>query len=287
MLPRTDTKYNISFEFFPPKNESMEKLLWESVERLAPLKPKFVSVTYGAGGSTRERTHEIVAKIAAETSLKPAGHLTCVNATRDEVDNVVRDYKSAGVKHVVALRGDPPEGIGAEYTPYDGGYANAAELAAGISKIGGMEISVGCYPEKHPESPSLEHDFDLLKAKIDNGATRAITQFFYDPHVYFYYRDAAERAGIDIPIVPGIMLQPNFKGVKRMAGMAGASIPKWLDELYDGLDDDPETRNLVTAHMAARLCEKLAEGGVTDFHFYTMNRAGLSLSTCRLLGIKP
>jgi methylenetetrahydrofolate reductase (NADPH) len=278
---------NVSFEFFPPKNEEMEARLWDSVERLEPLNPHFVSVTYGAGGSTRDRTHRTVRRIVQETGMKPAAHLTTVSATREEVDSVIRDYWEAGVRHIVALRGDPPEGIGEKYVPTEGGYVNAADLAAGIKAIGDFEISVGCYPEKHPESPDLDFDIDLLKAKINNGATRAITQFFFEPEIYFRYLEKVRAAGIDIPIVPGIMLQPNFKGLKRMAGMCGSSIPGRMDELFDGLDQDAKTRELITAHLAAELVGKLADGGADQFHLYTLNRADLALSTCALLGVKP
>lgn len=281
------TKPIISFEFFPPKSEAMENTLWNSISRLEALDPDFVSVTYGAGGSTRDRTHRTVHRIVEETAIKPAAHLTCVSATRDEVDNVIRDYWDAGVRHIVALRGDPPEGVGEKYVPHPGGYANAAELAAGIKKIGDFEISVGCYPEKHPESPDFDYDLDLLKAKIDAGATRAITQFFFEPDLYFRYLERAQKAGITIPIIPGIMLQPNFNGLKRIAGLCGASLPDSLHAAYEGLDDDAETRQLVTAHVAAKLCDALHQGGVDRFHFYTLNRAELSLSTCHLLGIKP
>ncbi len=278
---------SISFEFFPPKSEAMEDTLWESISRLSALNPHFVSVTYGAGGSTRDRTHRTVHRIVEETDIKPAAHLTCVSASREEVDSVIRDYWDSGVRHIVALRGDPPEGIGEEYIPFPDGYVNAADLAAGIRRIGDFEISVGCYPEKHPESESFDHDLDLLKRKIDNGATRAITQFFFDPDIFFEYRDRATAAGIEVPIVPGIMLQPNFVGLKRIAGLCGASLPEWLHDIYDGLEDDVGTRQLVTAHVAAKLCDQLRAGGVTDFHFYTLNRAELALSTCRLLGVKP
>lgn len=276
----------VSFEFFPPKNEEMESRLWESIERLEPLNPHFVSVTYGAGGSTRDRTHRTVRRIVQETGMKPAAHLTTVSATREEVDSVIRDYWDAGVRHIVALRGDPPDGIGERYVPTQGGYRNAADLAAGIRRIADFEISVGCYPEKHPESRDINFDIDLLKEKIDNGATRAITQFFFEPETYFRYLDKVRAAGVDIPIVPGVMLQPNFKGLKRMAGMCGASIPAWMDELFEGLDDDPKTRELVTAHVAAELVSKLADGGAGQFHLYTLNRADLALSTCALLGVK-
>jgi methylenetetrahydrofolate reductase (NADH) len=277
----------VSFEFFPPKTPEMEQKLWDSVRRLEPLNPAYVSVTYGAGGSTRERTHGIVKKMAEETSLKPAGHITCVAATKPEIDQVLKDYWESGVKRIVALRGDPTAGIGAKYAPHPGGYAFASDLIAGARKIADFDISVGCYPEVHPDAPSLKHEVDNLKRKFDAGATRAITQFFFYPDVYFKFLDAAMAAGITQPIVPGIMLQSNFKGLKRMADLCATAIPSRIAALYDGLDDDPETRDLVTAHVAADLCNKLAEQGVDQFHFYTMNRAGLSLSTCRLLGIKP
>lgn len=278
---------SVSFEFFPPKTEAMEETLWQSINRLEPLNPKFVSVTYGAGGSTRERTHRTVHRIVEETSIRPAAHLTCVSATREDVDTVIRDYWDAGVRHIVALRGDPPQGLGEAYQPTAGGYANAAELTAGIRAIGDFEISVGCYPEVHPESPGLSHDLDLLKAKIDAGATRAITQFFFEPGTFLRFRDEAQRAGITIPIVPGIMLQSNFKGLTRIAGLCNATIPDRVHRHFDGLDEDPETRQLVTAHLAAQLCSDLNEAGVNDFHFYTLNRAELALSTCHLLGVKP
>ncbi|WP_417490638.1 methylenetetrahydrofolate reductase [NAD(P)H] [Maricaulis sp.] len=278
---------SVSFEFFPPKTEAMEATLWESIRRLEPLDPAFVSVTYGAGGSTRERTHRTVHRIVDETSIRPAAHLTCVSASRSEVDDVIRDYGAAGVRHIVALRGDPPEGLGEAYVPAAAGYANAAELAAGIRAIGDFEISVGCYPEQHPESPSLEHDLDLLKAKIDAGATRAITQFFFEPDTFLRFRDRAVQAGIEIPIVPGIMLQPNFKGLTRIAALCNTHIPQQMHQHFEGLDDDAATRQLVTAHLAAQLCSDLREAGVEDFHFYTLNRAELALSTCHLLGVKP
>ena len=277
----------VSFEFFPPKSPEMEQKLWDSVRRLEPLRPDYVSVTYGAGGSTRERTHDIVRKMAAETSLKPAGHITCVAATKPEIDQVLKDYWDAGVKRIVALRGDPTAGIGTKYAPHPGGYAYANDLITGARRIADFDISVGCYPEVHPDASSLKAEVENLKRKFDAGATRAITQFFFYPDVYFKFLDAARDAGIDQPIVPGIMLQSNFKGLKRMADLCGTAIPSRIAELYEGLDNDAETRDLVTAHIAAELCNRLAEQGVDHFHFYTMNRAGLSLSTCRLLGIKP
>jgi len=278
---------SVSFEFFPPKSEKMEASLWESIRRLEPLSPNFVSVTYGAGGSTRDRTHRTVHRIAHETTILPAAHLTCVDASRDEVDEVVRDYWRAGVRHLVALRGDPSEGLGKTYIPRADGYKHATDLVAGIRACGDFEISVGCYPEKHPESPSLEHDLDVLKAKVDAGASRAITQFFFEPETFLRFRDRATAAGINIPIVPGIMLQPNFEGLKRIAGLCGTAIPSWMHETYKGLEEDASTRQLVTAHVAAKLCDELNVGGVSDFHFYTLNRAELALSTCHLLGVKP
>ncbi len=278
---------SISFEFFPPKSPELEAKLWDSVKRLEPLKPAYVSVTYGAGGSTRERTHGIVKKMAEETSLSPAGHITCVAATKGEIDQVLGDYWSAGVKRIVALRGDPTAGIGTRYEPHPGGYAYASDLIAGARRIADFDISVGCYPEAHPEAASLKAEIDNLKRKFDAGATRAITQFFFYPDVYFKFLDMARDAGITQPIVPGIMLQSNFKGLKRMADLCGTAIPARIAALYDGLDHDAETRDLVTAHVAADLCTRLVEQGVEQFHFYTMNRAGLSLSTCRLLGVKP
>ncbi|RYG33264.1 MAG: methylenetetrahydrofolate reductase [NAD(P)H] [Burkholderiales bacterium] len=277
----------VSFEFFPPKTPEMEQKLWDSVRRLESLNPPYVSVTYGAGGSTRERTHDIVRKMAAETSLKPAGHITCVAATKPEIDQVLQDYWDAGVKRIVALRGDPTAGIGTKYAPHPGGYAYANDLIEGARKIADFDISVGCYPEVHPDAASLKSEIENLKRKFDAGATRAITQFFFYPDVYFKFLDAARDAGITQPIVPGIMLQSNFKGLKRMADLCGTAIPARIASLYEGLDNDAETRDLVTAHVAAELCNRLAEQGVDHFHFYTMNRAGLSLSTCRLLGIKP
>jgi methylenetetrahydrofolate reductase (NADPH) len=277
----------VSFEFFPPKTPEMEDKLWDSVKRLAPVKPRFVSVTYGAGGSTRTRTHAIVKRMAEETDLNPAGHITCVAATRPEIDQVLSDYWQAGVKRIVALRGDPTAGIGARYAPHPDGYAYASDLIAGAKKIADFDISVGCYPEVHPDAPSLSAEIDNLKRKFDAGATRAITQFFFYPDVYLKFLDAARDAGVTQPIVPGIMLQSNFKGLKRMASLCNTSIPNRIAQLYDGLDNDAETRDLVTAHVAADLCSKLTDQGVDQFHFYTMNRAGLSLSTCRLLGLKP
>ena len=281
------SQLHVSFEFFPPKTPEMQARLWRSVEKLEPLAPDFVSVTYGAGGSTRERTHETVSRIVSETGLPVAAHLTCVAATRAEVDSVLKDYWAAGVKHIVALRGDPPGGPGDPYTPHPGGYANAAELAAGARAIAPFEISVGCYPEKHPDSPSLAADIDMLKRKIDAGATRAISQFFYDNEVFLRYLDRARAAGIDIPIVPGVMPVTSFKGLRKMADLCGATVPGRLVKLFQSLDDDPGTRQLVAATVAAEQCLELAEAGVEHFHFYTLNRDDMAYALCHMLGVRP
>ncbi len=277
---------DISFEFFPPKNEKMAETLWNSVATLSPLGPRFVSVTYGAGGTTRERTHEQVVRIQNETSIPAAAHLTCVNATREEVDEVARHYWAEGIRHIVALRGDPPDGA-SQYTPHPGGYANAAELIAGLKKVADFEISVGAYPEVHPDSPDAQADIDNLKAKFDAGADRAITQFFFDPECFFRFRDEAAAAGIDAEIVPGIMPVMSFAAVQRMSGMCGTAIPGWMEGLFDGLDERPAARQLVSATIAAELCRKLYAGGVRQFHFYTLNRAELSYAICHMLGKRP
>lgn len=265
----------------------MQEKLWSSIGKLAPLAPDFVSVTYGAGGSTRARTHETVERIVKETSLPVAAHLTCVAATKEEVDDVLGAYWKAGVKHIVALRGDPPGGPGEPYTPHPGGYANAAELAAGARKIAPFEISVGCYPEKHPDSPSLAADIDMLKRKIDAGATRAITQFFYDNSAYLRYVERLHAKGIDIPIVPGIMPVTNFAGLRKMADICGATLPGRLVKLFQNLDDDPATRQLIAATVAAEQCLDLAGQGVKHFHFYTLNRDDLAYALCHMLGVRP
>ncbi len=276
----------ISFEFFPPKTEKAEESLWHTIERLAPLKPRFVSVTYGAGGTTRERTHSIVTRIRRETDLEPAAHLTCVAASRDEIDEIARNYWNSGIHHIVALRGDPPEG-GNDYVPQPDGYAYALDLVKGLKKVADFEISVAAYPETHPAAPSPEFDIDYLKRKIDAGATRAITQFFFDADMYLRFRDRLTAAGIDIPLVPGILPVTNFATVTRFAGGCGASIPDWMRELYEGLDDDPEQRQLVAATHAAELCRRLQAEGVDEFHFYTLNRAELTWAICRLLDAAP
>jgi methylenetetrahydrofolate reductase (NADPH) len=286
-MPAGHRGIGVSFEFFPPATEEMEKILWGSIERLAPLEPNFVSVTYGAGGSTRARTHATVKRILAETPLTPAAHLTCVAATREEVDAIVRNYREAGVRHIVALRGDPVEGAGATYAPYPGGYENAADLVAGIKRLGDFEISVSAYPEKHPDSPTVAADIDMLKAKVDAGASRAITQFFFENELYFRYLERVRARGIDIPIVPGILPVQNFKATTGFAARCGASVPAWLADRFHGLDRDPATRKLIAAAVAAEQVLDLVDRGVTDFHFYTMNRADLGYAICHLLGLRP
>jgi methylenetetrahydrofolate reductase (NADPH) len=282
-----DSRIHVSFEFFPPKTDEMAVTLWESIRRLAPLRPNFVSVTYGAGGSTRERTHATVKRILAETSLTPAAHLTCVAATRGEIDEVIRAYYAAGVRHIVALRGDPSGGIGTRYAPHPGGYLNGADLVAGIRRLCDVEVSVSAYPEKHPDSPDVGADIDMLKAKVDAGATRAMTQFFFENDCYFRYLDRVRARGIDIPIVPGILAVQNFKQTKNFATRCGASVPAWLAERFEGLDDDPATRQLIAAAVAAEQVIDLVDRGVTEFHFYTMNRADLVYAVCHLLGLRP
>ncbi|HTT80551.1 MAG TPA: methylenetetrahydrofolate reductase [Stellaceae bacterium] len=276
----------ISFEFFPPKTPDMEERLWAAIKRLEPLRPRFVSVTYGAGGSTRERTHATVRRIRQETALEPAAHLTCVAATREEIDAVARGYWEAGVRHIVALRGDPPGGITTGYAPHPGGYAYAADLVAGLRRIADFEISVAAYPETHPAARSPAHDLDNLKQKLDAGASRAITQFFFDAEVFLRFRDRAAGAGIACPIVPGILPVTNFAQLKRMAEACGASIPAWMGAHFDGLDDDPDTRRLVAASLAAEQCRRLQANGVGEFHFYTLNRADLLVAICHLLGVR-
>ncbi len=277
----------VSFEFFPPKTDEMERALWDAISRLAPLAPSFVSVTYGAGGSTRERTHGTVKRLLSETSLVPAAHLTCVDASCDEVDEVIRAYWAAGVRHVVALRGDPTGGVGTCYQPHPRGYANAAALVGGLKRLGGFEVSVSAYPEKHPDSATVEADIDMLQAKVDAGATRAITQFFFENDLYFRYLDRVRARGIDIPIVPGILPVQNFKQTRGFAARCGASVPDWLAQRFEGLDDDPATRKLIAAAVAAEQVVDLVDRGVTDFHFYTMNRADLVYAICHLLGLRP
>jgi methylenetetrahydrofolate reductase (NADPH) len=276
----------VSFEFFPPKTEKMEQTLWESVQTLEPLAPRFVSVTYGAGGSTRERTHNTVVRIARDTSLQAAAHLTCVEASREEIDAVARDYWAAGIRHVVALRGDPAE-PGKGFVARPDGYANAAELVAGLKKVAPFEISVAAYPEVHPDSANKSADLDNLKRKIDAGADRAITQFFFSPDCFFRFQEQVAAAGIDAEIVPGILPVSNVAQTRKFAALCGATIPPWLDRLFEGLDNLPAARQLVAATVAAELCGQLYAGGVRHFHFYTLNRAELAYAICHLLGLRP
>jgi methylenetetrahydrofolate reductase (NADPH) len=278
---------NVSFEFFPPKTPEMEQSLWEAVGRLATLHPSFVSVTYGAGGSTRERTHATVKRMVEETALKPAAHLTCVSASKAEVNEVIRSYWDAGVRHIVALRGDPAGGLGTVYEPHPDGYHQTSDLVAGIKAIGDFEVTVSAYPEKHPEAASLEADIDALKMKVDAGATRAITQFFFDNDLYFRFLDKVRARGITIPILPGIVPVQNFRQTAGFARKTGASVPDWLAERFAGLDDDVATRRLVAAAVCAEQVVDLIDRGVTDLHFYTMNKADLVYAICHLVGIKP
>lgn len=276
----------VSFEFFPPKTETMEATLWESVETLKPLNPRFVSVTYGAGGSTRERTHATVARIARETDIPAAAHLTCVNASRDEIDAIADDYWAAGVRHIVALRGDPPA-KNAVFEAHPDGYASAADLVAGLKRRHDFEVSVSAYPEVHPEARNAAADLDAFKSKLDAGATRGITQFFFEADTFFRFRDSAAAAGIDAEIVPGILPVTNFANLQRMAGPCGTDVPAWMARLFEGLDDKPAARQLVAASVAAEQCRRLYAGGVRHFHFYTLNRAELAYAICHMLGVRP
>jgi methylenetetrahydrofolate reductase (NADPH) len=277
----------ISFEFFPPKTEEMERTLWETIKRLAPLEPSFVSVTYGAGGSTRERTHATIVRILRETRLIPAAHLTCVDASKGDIDEVVARYHDAGVRHIVALRGDPASGMGGVYTARPDGYQSSVDLVAGIKKrYPDIEVSVSAYPEKHPQSTGFDEDIDMLKAKVDAGATRAITNFFFDNDLYDRYVEKVLARGINVPVVPGILPVQNFKQMSNVAARCGASVPSWFAEKFEGLDDDPEARKLVAATVAAGQVQKLAKHGVDNFHFYTMNRADLVFAISHLLGFR-
>jgi methylenetetrahydrofolate reductase (NADPH) len=276
----------VSFEFFPPKTEKMEQTLWTSVKRLEPLRPRFVSVTYGAGGGTRERTHATVRRILTETTLVPAAHLTCVGSPREEVDEVARAYWDLGIRHIVALRGDPPEDA-REYIPHPGGYPYAAELVTGLKRVADFEISVAAYPETHPGAAGPEADIDNLKRKIDAGATRAITQFFFGADLYLRFLDRVRAAGITVPIVPGILPVHKFSQVVRFSAMCGTTVPPWLTKLFEGLDDDPVTHNLVAASTAVEQVRRLRDEGVNEFHFYTLNRADLTYAICHVLGLRP
>ena len=276
---------SVSFEFFPPKSEKMEEQLWDAIETLAPLGPRFVSVTYGAGGTTRERTHNTVARIARETDLVPAAHLTCVSASKDEIAEVAEQYWNAGIRHIVALRGDPPPADGGKFVAHPEGYANAAELVAGLKAQHDFEVSVAAYPEVHPDAVSLEADLDNLKRKLDAGASQAITQFFYSTDAYFRFLDKVLAAGITAPILPGIMPVTSFEAIRRMSG--NTEIPAWLEQAFEGLDDRPGPRALVAATVAVDLCQRLYQGGVRHFHFYTLNRAEQAYAICQLLGMRP
>lgn len=280
------TAPRVSFEFFPPKTEEMEAKLWQTITTLAPLDPAFVSVTYGAGGSTRERTHQTVVRMAQETTLKPAAHLTCVGSSRDEVDAIAQTYWQAGIRHIVALRGDAPDSH-VPYAPHPQGYAYASDLVAGLKRIGDFEISVAAFPEGHPESHTVEADIENLARKVEAGATRAITQYFFDVDLYLDYVQKARDAGITIPIVPGLLPVTNFNQLKKFSAMCGATVPRWLENLFDGLDSNPAHRNHVAVIVAAEQCRILREAGVEDFHFYTLNRADLTLAICHILGVRP
>lgn len=275
----------VSFEFFPPKTEKMEETLWDSIETLAPLGPRFVSVTYGAGGTTRERTHATVARLVRETALVPAAHLTCVAASKAEIAEIADQYWEAGVRHIVALRGDPPPADGGRFVPHPDGYASAADLVAGLKARHDFEISVAAYPEVHPEAQSAEADLDNLKRKLDAGATQAISQFFFSTDAYFRFLDKALAAGITAPILPGIMPVTSFAAIRRMS--ANTEIPQWMEAMFEGLDERPGPRALVSATVAADMCHRLYQGGVRDFHFYTLNRAEQAYAICHLLGLRP
>lgn len=285
--PLGDADINVSFEFFPPATPKLADRLWRSVEKLAPLDPSFVSVTYGAGGSTRERTHQTISKMTSETDLSVAAHLTCVGSSRDEIEEVIREYHGAGVRHFVALRGDAPEGVGHEFVARDDGYQNGAELVAALKAYSDFEITVSAYPEKHPESSDFATDIEMLRRKVDNGATRAITQFFFDNDVYEAYVERVRKAGIFIPIVPGIAPVFNFNSIAKFGSKCGTHIPQWLAERFEGLDDDPHTTELVAAATTAEQVMDLFERGVEDFHFYTMNRSDLVYAICHQLGLRP
>jgi len=281
-----DQPIRVSFEFFPPADAAMEATLWCSLERLAPLAPRFVSVTYGADGSTRERTHSVVTRIQRQSKLTGAPHLTCIGASRAEILDIARTYWDEGVRHLVALRGDPPQGGGA-YRPHPDGFAFAAELVAGLRALAPFDISVAAYPETHPEAASAAADLENLKRKIDAGASRAITQFFYDIGVFLRFRDRCAAAGIAAPLVPGILPITRFPQVLRFARTCGASIPSWLHERFEGLDHDPETRRLIAAAVAIEQVQELRRHGVCEFHFYTLNRAELTYAICHALGLRP
>lgn len=276
---------SVSFEFFPPKDEAAEAALWETIKKLEPLNPNFVSVTYGAGGSTRERTHNTVVRILKETKLKPAAHLTCINASREEIDEIAERYWDAGVRHIVALRGDPPQGKD-KYVPHPEGYKYSSQLVEGLRKIGDFEISVACFPEGHPESTGVDEDIFHLQEKVDAGATRAISQYFLDPYLFINFVEKARKAKIEIPIVPGIIVISNYEQFLKFSKMCGANVPDWVKKLLAGLDNDPQARDCVAANISAEICRILRQEGVENFHFYTLNRAHQTAAICRILGVR-
>jgi methylenetetrahydrofolate reductase (NADPH) len=285
-MPAHKNKVEVSFEFFPPHSETMEATLWKSVQRLKHLSPRFVSVTYGADGSTRERTHNAVERIVRETDLTAAPHLTCIGATRGEIEEIARDYWDMGIRHIVALRGDPPRDT-EKHAPHPDGYAYASDLVAGLRKIADFDITVAAYPEVHPEAPNPLFDLENLKRKLDAGASRAITQFFFDADVYLRFRDLAATAGIESTIVPGILPITRFPQLQRFAQQCGATVPNWLKERFAGLDEDADTRQMIAANIAIELVRRLQSEGVNEFHFYTLNRSELTYAICYSLGIRP
>lgn len=284
-MPQDNSELSVSFEFFPPQSEAAKERLWRSIEHLAPLQPRFVSVTYGADGSTRDRTHELVTQLQRRTGLAAAAHLTCVGATREEIQAVARGYRDEGINHIVALRGDPPRGCD-KYVPCEGGFAYATDLISGLAEVHDFEISVAAYPESHPEAPNASFDLENLRRKVDAGATRAITQFFFDADIFLRFRDRCADAGIDVPIVPGILPVTNFARLQGFASACGASVPGWLHERFEGLDEDPGTRNLIAANTAIEQVQALRANGVQDFHFYTLNRHELTYAICHALGVR-
>lgn len=286
MSKPTIENVKVSFEFFPPHSEQMQETLWNSIQRLASLEPDFVSVTYGADGSTRERTHDVVERIVKETELTAAPHLTCIDATRGEIDDIAREYWDMGVRHLVALRGDPPQDAAA-HTSHPDGYAYASDLVAGLRKVADFDISVAAYPEVHPEAPSPLFDIDNLKRKLDAGATRAITQFFFDTDLFLRFRDLCATAGIESSIVPGILPITRFPQLTKFAKQCGATVPEWLHERFAGLDDDDETRRLIAANVAIEQVRRLQAEGIDEFHFYTLNRSELTFAICHALGVRP
>ena len=283
---KLEDKPAVSFEFFPPHTEKMEATMWQSIERLAELEPSFVSVTYGADGSTRERTHNAVARIMQDTKLRAASHLTCIGASRGEIDDFARESWDMSVRHLVALRGDAPKDA-ARYEPHPDGYAYAADLVEGLKNVADFEISVAAYPEVHPEAPSPEFDLENLKRKLDAGATRAISQFFFDTDVFLNFRDRCAAVGIDAPLVPGILPITRFPQLEKFAAACGASVPDWLRQWFDGLEDDVQTRQMIAASVAINQVRRLQAEGISEFHFYTLNRSELSFAICHALGVRP